>query len=176
METKIDTFLQLAEIFSKNNKKLYLVGGTVRDYLLGLKLDDMDAVTDATPDEMKLFLNTMKVDYTFAKFGSIKVFINKIKFDITTLRKEASYTDSRHPGNVVFVKTLKEDYIRRDFTINAMYLDSSLKLIDYVDGKNDLNNKILRMVGNPEDRLKEDPLRIIRAIRFAFNELSISRL
>ena len=167
MEKKIESFLKLAKFFQDNNKKLYLVGGTVRDYLMGNELSDMDAVTDATPDEMREFLKGIKADFTFAKFGSIRIFYDDIKFDVTTLRKETTYSDARHPSDIVFVKTLEEDYVRRDFTINAMYLDSSLKLIDYVNGKQDLDNKVLRMVGNPEIRLKEDPLRIIRAIRFA---------
>ena len=167
MEKKIESYLELAKLFETNGKKLYLVGGTVRDFLLGNELTDMDAVTDATPAEMNLFVSGFKCDFTFSKYGSIKIFTDTCKFDVTTLRKERVYSDSRHPSEIVFVKTLQEDYVRRDFTINAMYLDSSLKLIDYVGGEVDLKNKVLRMVGDPEVRLKEDPLRIIRAIRFA---------
>ena len=167
MEKRIEAFLKLAKLFQDNDKKLYLVGGTVRDYLMDNELSDMDAVTDATPDEMKVFLYELKTDFTFSKYGSIKIFFDDIKFDVTTLRKETTYSDARHPSDIVFVKSLEEDYVRRDFTINAMYLDSSLKLIDYVGGKQDLEKHILRMVGDPEIRLAEDPLRIIRAIRFA---------
>ena len=164
MNPKSDAFIELAKVFFEHGYRLYLVGGTVRDILLGLPLTDMDAVTDATPDEMKEFL---KGDYTFAKMGSVKVKQNDIKFDITTLRKEKGYKDHRHPGIVEFVKDIKTDHVRRDFTINAMYMDEHFRLYDFENGLEDLNNHILRMVGNPNKRLKEDPLRIIRCLRFS---------
>ena len=92
---------------------------------------------------------------------------NGIKFDITTLRKESAYLDYRHPSKITFVKDLKIDYLRRDFTINALYMDETLKIIDYTNGVNDLKNHLLRMIGDPYLRTKEDPLRILRAVRFA---------
>ena len=172
MKTKSDAFIELAKLFSSHNYRLYLVGGTVRDILLGLPLTDMDAVTDATPEEMKTFLEG---DYTFAKMGSVKIKYNDVKFDITTLRKETGYVDHRHPGNVVFIKDIKLDHIRRDFTINAMYMDEHFKLYDFENGLDDLNNHVLKMVGNPTKRLKEDPLRIIRCLRFSLTyQLAIS--
>ena len=162
---KIKEFQQLANIFKSHGYNLYLVGGTVRDYLLGKELTDMDAVTDATPIEVVAFL--ANVDTTFAQLGSLKYKTpNGIKFDITTLREESAYLDSRHPSQITFVKDLAIDYKRRDFTINAMYMDSNLNIIDYCNGQKDLANRILRMVGDPDKRLKEDPLRILRAIRF----------
>ena len=164
MDIKSDAFIELAKVFSDHGYNLYLVGGTVRDILLGLPLNDMDAVTDATPDEMKGFLDG---DFTFAKMGSIKVKYNDVKFDITTLRKEKGYKDHRHPGEVIFVKDLKTDHVRRDFTVNAMYMDEHFKLYDFENGLEDVNNHILRMVGNPKKRLKEDPLRVIRCLRFS---------
>ena len=164
MNTKSDAFITLAKLFSEHGYHLYLVGGTVRDILLGLPLTDMDAVTDAIPEEMKQFLDG---DYTFAKMGSIKVKQDGVKFDITTLRKEKGYKDHRHPLQVEFVKDIKTDHVRRDFTINAMYMDEHFKLYDFENGLNDLNNHVLRMVGNPNNRLKEDPLRIIRCLRFS---------
>lgn len=166
MDLRINEFKQLAALFNKYGYRLYLVGGTVRDYLLNKPLDDMDAVSGAKPDEIISFLPN--VDKTFARLGSLKYKSpNGIKFDITTLRQESGYLDSRHPSEIVFVKDLKIDYQRRDFTVNAMYLDEELKVIDYADGQKDLQNKLLKMVGNPDIRLKEDPLRILRAIRFA---------
>ena len=163
---KIKEFQQLAQLFKSHGFNLFLTGGTVRDYLLNKELMDMDAVTDATPFEVISFLNN--VDTTFAHLGSLKYKNeNGIKFDITTLREESSYLDSRHPSKITFVKDLKIDYLRRDFTINAMYMDAELNLIDYSGGRQDLSNHILRMVGDPDTRLKEDPLRILRAIRFA---------
>ena len=166
MDKNIKEFQELHALFRNNGFKLYLVGGTVRDYLLGLPLNDMDAVTDATPEDMKEFLSD--ANYTFARFGSISFKTQKkVKFDITTMREETSYNDSRHPGKIKFVKDLNIDVKRRDFTVNALYLDENLKVIDLVDGVSDLNKKVLRMIGEPEKRLKEDPLRIFRAIRFA---------
>ena len=165
MEERIRTFQSLADIFNDHGYHLYLVGGTVRDYLLGLPLDDMDAVTDATPIQIVSFLPD--VDTTFAHLGSLKYKDRVgIKFDITTLRKESGYLDSRHPNNIVFVKNLEDDYLRRDFTVNALYMDRDLKIYDYCQGQEDLKKRLLRMVGNPDERLKEDPLRILRAIRF----------
>lgn len=166
MDYKLELYLKLNKQFVSHGYKLYLVGGTVRDFLLGVELTDMDAVTDATPEEMKAFL--VDANYTFEKYGSVSIKPDKkVKFDITTMRAETSYQDSRHPSEIRFVKDLSVDVKRRDFTINALYLDENLKVIDYVNGQKDLQNRALRMIGNPNIRLKEDPLRIIRAIRFA---------
>lgn len=163
---KIKEFQKLALIFKSHGFNLFLVGGTVRDYLLHKELTDMDAVTDATPKEVISFLPN--ADTTFAHLGSLKYKNeNGLKFDITTLREESAYLDSRHPSKITFVKDLKIDYLRRDFTINAMYMDSELNIIDYSGGQQDLQSHTLRMVGDPDIRLKEDPLRILRAIRFA---------
>ena len=163
---KIKEFQQLASLFRSHGFNLFLVGGTVRDYLLGKELTDMDAVSDATPEEIISFLPN--VDDTFAHLGSLKYKNeNGLKFDITTLREESRYLDSRHPSQIKFVKDLSKDYLRRDFTINALYMDTELNVIDYCGGQKDLENRLLRMVGSPDQRLKEDPLRILRAIRFA---------
>ena len=163
---KIKEFQQLAQLFKSHGFNLFLTGGTVRDYLINKELVDMDAVTDATPFEGISFLRN--VDTTFAHLGSLKYKNeNGIKFDITTLREESSYLDSRHPSKITFVKDLKIDYLRRDFTINAMYMDADLNIIDYSGGQLDLKTHTLRMIGDPDIRLKEDPLRILRAIRFA---------
>lgn len=167
MVKELEKFLELSEVFNSNNHQFYLVGGTVRDFLMRLPITDVDAVTDATPDEMKEFLSEYKTDFTFAKYGSIKLVIDGVKMDITTLRKEKKYSDSRHPNKIEFVKDLKDDVVRRDFTVNAMYLDKNFILYDYVNGQIDLNNYVLKMVGNPDKRIKEDPLRIIRALRFS---------
>ena len=164
MLDKTNAFLGLHKVFNEHGYQLYLVGGTVRDLLLNIPLTDMDVVTDATPEQMKEFIEG---DYTFSKMGSIKTTYQNVKFDITTLRKEKHYKDYRHPADVIFVKDLKTDHYRRDFTINAMYMDNHFKVIDFESGVGDLNNKVIRMVGNPIKRLKEDPLRILRAIRFA---------
>lgn len=168
MDEKLIEFQTLHELFDKNGFSLYMVGGTVRDYLLGLPLDDMDVVTDAKPEDIEKFLPN--ASFVFARFGSVSYKTEKkVKFDITTLRQEVGYEDGRHPDKICFVKDLSIDVRRRDFTVNALYMDSNLKVIDYVDGQKDLNNHILRMVGNPDIRIKEDPLRIIRALRFSID-------
>jgi len=165
MEIKIYVFKELAKKFNAHGFNLYLVGGTVRDYLLGEHLTDVDCVSEATPEEIVSFLP--KIDKTFIRFGYLKFKSPEgIKIDITTLRKESAYLDGRHPSKIEFVKDLKDDYYRRDFTVNALYMDKDLKVIDYANGQEDLKNHLLRMVGDPDKRLKEDPLRILRAIRF----------
>ena len=160
-----EIFTKLADIFNKNGFKLYMIGGTTRDYLLGLDVFDFDFVSDATPDEMSKFLDD--ADFTFAKFGAVRVKIDGIKADVTTLRVEEDYSDYRHPGKIRFVRTIEEDYKRRDFTINAIYMDENFKVIDPANGQADLKAKLIRFISDPEKRIKEDPLRILRAKRFA---------
>ncbi len=168
MDEKLLEFLSLNKLFNDNGFSLYMVGGTVRDFLLGLPLDDMDVVTDATPEDIKKFLPD--ASFVFARFGSVSYKTEKkVKFDITTLREEKGYEDARHPDKIHFVKDLLIDVKRRDFTVNALYMNSKLEVLDYVNGQEDLNNRTLRMVGNPDLRIKEDPLRIIRALRFSID-------
>ena len=164
MDEKLVKFQTLSTLFKNSGFILYLVGGTVRDYLLDVELTDMDLVTDATPQEMKGFLPD--ADYTFERFGSVKLKIDGVKFDITTLRKEDGYSDYRHPSKICFTKSIKEDVFRRDITINAMYMDNNLHVIDLVGGQKDINSKTIRMIGDPQKRINEDPLRIIRIYRF----------
>ena len=165
MDNKIIIYQNLAKLFEERGYKLYLVGGTVRDYLLGKELTDMDAVSDATPEQIIEFLSP--IDKSFARFGSLKYKDESgVKFDITTLRKESSYLDNRHPSKIEFVKDLRIDYQRRDFTVNALYMDKDLNVIDYCNGQEDLKNHLIKMIGDPDTRIKEDPLRILRAIRF----------
>ena len=160
-----EIYLRFAKIFKDHGFSLYLVGGSVRDYLLGLEVRDLDFVTDATPSEMKGFLN----DYSdrYANFGVMSIKHEGKMIDIVTFRYESGYEDSRHPKKVVFVKDMYLDSTRRDFTINAMYLDQEGTLYDYHEGLKDLSQRVLRFVGDPARRVKEDPLRIIRGRRFA---------
>ena len=164
MDYKLEAFIKFAQLFESHGYQLYLVGGSVRDYLLGIPLTDMDVVTDATPEQEKEFLEGG--EYTFEKYGSIRFSYDGVKFDVTTLRKETGYIDSRHPSEVVFTNKLEEDVYRRDITINALYLSKDLKVIDFVDGQKDLKNKTIRMIGDPDKRFMEDPLRILRILRF----------
>ena len=160
----LEAFSNLADIYAKYGYKLYLVGGSVRDYLLKLPSADLDLCSDATPEETREFFPD--ANYRFEKYGTVSFHFDIYKVEVTTLRKEGDYKDYRHPGQIVFVKTPELDYRRRDFTINALYLDASLNVYDYCDGLKDLKNKKIRMIGDPNLRIKEDPLRILRALRF----------
>ena len=160
-----ELFKFLDKVFKENGFSIFEVGGSVRDELLGLEVFDFDFATDATPEEMIKFLPD--ANDTFAKYGCIKYKGEHGRAEITTFRIEESYDDFRHPNKICFVKSLNEDYKRRDFTINAIYKDINGKIYDPSRGVEDLKNKTLRFIGDPETRIKEDPLRILRAKRFA---------
>lgn len=160
----LDIFKRLAKLFNENGFSLFMIGGTSRDYLLKLEVFDYDFVSDATPEDMKKFLPD--ANYSFEKYGSVKIKLDGVHADITTFRKEEEYLDYRHPSKITYVKTILEDYVRRDFTINAIYIDKDMKVIDPSGGLEDLKNKVIRFIGDPETRIKEDPLRILRAERF----------
>ena len=159
-----EIFIQLAKLFNSNGHRLYMIGGTTRDYLLNKEVLDYDFVSDATPEEMKKFLPD--ANYRFANFGTVRVKVDNVHVDITTLREEGEYIDFRHPNKIKYVKEIDKDYVRRDFTINAIYMDENFKIIDPSNGVEDLNKGIIRFIGDPEKRIKEDPLRILRAERF----------
>ena len=163
METKLFEFLNSK--FKENGFSIFEVGGSVRDNLLGLDVFDFDFATNATPEEMMKFLPD--ANDTFKKYGCIKYKGEFGRAEITTFRVEEEYDDYRHPTKIKFVKSLDEDYKRRDFTINAIYKDINGKLYDPANGVFDLKNKLIRLIGDPEKRIKEDPLRILRAKRFA---------
>ena len=157
---------EFSEIFISNGYTLYLVGGAVRDFLLGKENHDYDFTTDAEPGDVKrMFRRTID---TGIKHGTVTVIFQKRHFEVTTFRTENDYTDSRHPDSVTFVKSLEEDLRRRDFTINAMA--ASLpdgKIIDLHEGRKDLRRSLIRAIGNPEERFREDALRMMRACRFS---------
>lgn len=163
MNNKLFEFLNFK--FKENGFSIFEVGGSVRDGILGIEVYDFDFATDATPEEMMKFLPD--ANGTFSKYGCIKYKGEFGRAEITTFRVEEEYDDFRHPTKIKFVKSLDEDFKRRDFTINAIYKDINGKLYDPSNGVLDLNNKIIRLIGNPEKRIKEDPLRILRAKRFA---------
>lgn len=152
-------------ILEQNGHEAFVVGGAVRDYLLNVLPNDYDISTSATPEEVKA---AFKNYYTFDSgiiHGTITVFLDHRQLEITTYRVEKGYEDFRHPDQTTFVKNLNEDLNRRDFTINALCFNKIL--IDQVGGVEDLNNKVIRAIGEPERRFTEDPLRIVRALRFA---------
>lgn len=144
---------------------LYIVGGAVRDYLLGIPNNDYDFCTDALPQEViSLF---PKVIPTGIKHGTVTVLYKGNSFEVTTFRTESDYSDSRHPDKVNFVRNLDEDLSRRDFTINALASDcNDGTIVDLFNGFEDLKNKTIRAIGNPEDRFTEDALRMMRMARF----------
>ncbi|WHT47147.1 CCA tRNA nucleotidyltransferase [Sporosarcina thermotolerans] len=141
------------------------VGGSVRDYLLGKDASDIDIATSASPEEVKqVFPNTIDVGI---EHGTVMVLMDREPIEVTTYRTESTYTDHRRPDEVKFVKSLKEDLRRRDFTINALALTVSGELIDPFGGRDDLKGRVIRAVGNAQDRFTEDALRMVRAVRFA---------
>ena len=151
----------------KNKKVAMFVGGCVRNYILKNVIDDLDLATIFTPEEIKAkFKNTsLKVIETGFEHGSVTVLLNNYKFELTTLRRDVS-TDGRH-AEVKFTDDWKEDSNRRDFTINAIYLDKNGKLFDPQLGVKDLQNNVVKFIGDPGKRIEEDYLRIIRFIRFS---------
>ena len=143
----------------------YIVGGCVRDMLLGKTPNDFDITTSAEPDEIiALFPKTVP---TGIKHGTVTVIVDSEPIEVTTFRTEGEYTDCRRPDKVTFVKSLEEDLARRDFTVNAMAYNKKSGLMDYFSGQKDLENKVLRAVGQAELRFQEDALRILRLFRFA---------
>ncbi len=142
-----------------------LAGGCVRDMLLDRVAKDFDVATNATPQEViRLFSRTLKVG---AKFGVVIVLTDDVQVEVATFRTETGYVDGRHPDAVRFASA-KEDASRRDFTINGMFYDPvTNEVIDYVGGQDDLKKKIVRTIGNPEERFSEDYLRMLRAVRFS---------
>ena len=157
-------FSHLNEIEKDNN--IRFVGGCVRKAFLGELVDDIDLATSLTPDEVKKKLSkeNIKVIDTGISHGTVTVIINKKKFEITTLRKDIS-TDGRH-AKVEFTKNWKEDASRRDFSINAIYVDMQGRIFDPQNGIFDLQNRKIKFIGNPEERIQEDYLRILRYFRF----------
>ena len=150
--------------FEKAGYKIYLVGGATRDLLMKREVNDWDFTTDAKPDEI---LELFSEGYYDNKFGTVGIPIGKQVFEVTTMRKEGLYKDSRHPVEVSWTNQIREDLARRDFTINAMAMDSKGNIIDPFNGAIDLNKKIIRAVGDSGKRFQEDALRLMRAIRIA---------
>lgn len=158
---------KIFKIFTKDGDEIRLVGGSVRDLLLNKKVKDFDFATKLLPEEVIKILeqNKLKAIPTGKKFGTITAVVNGKNFEITTLRKD-SETDGRH-CKPEFVDDYFLDAARRDFTVNALYLDSSGVIHDYFDGKSDLKNKKIKFIGDANRRIEEDFLRILRFFRFS---------
>lgn len=163
-----DNIKYVLEKLNNHNYESYIVGGCVRDNLLNKTPYDYDITTNALPDEIKKVFSDCKIiNNNGEKHGTITVRYNHENIEITTFRYDGNYLDHRHPDEVRFTTNLRDDLERRDFTINAMASDINGKVFDYFGGVSDLENKIVRAVGDPHKRFTEDALRILRALRFS---------
>lgn len=160
-----ELFVSLADLFAQHGYHLYLIGGSSRDFLLKIACFDMDLVTDATPQKVLEILDGG--DTTFIRYGIVKYKYDNLHVDIATFRKESDYLDYRHPASIQFTTSMQEDAKRRDFTINAIYIDKYANMYDFYGGLDDLKNGVIKTIGDPYVRFKEDPLRILRCLRFA---------
>ena len=145
----------------------YLVGGSLRDILMGREVHDFDITSSAKPEEVMEVFSDFKVIPTGLKHGTVTVLVEDEPLEITTFRSESGYSDGRHPDSVSFAKSVEDDLGRRDFTMNAMACRINGELFDLFGGQKDIADKLVRTVGNAKERFSEDGLRILRAIRFA---------
>ena len=164
---KNPSVIKLFDLFEKENKRLYIVGGAVRDALLGKKINDIDFATATKPDKVLQILqdNNIEVDLKGMKFGTVRAIIDDEKFDITTFRKDSYVRGSRFP-EVVYSKKLRDDFSRRDFTLNAIYVDRFGRIIDLGGGLEDLKNGVVKFIMKPKKSVFLDCLRILRYFRF----------
>lgn len=169
MDLHVQLPISVAEILEKFDTakyEIYIVGGAVRDILTGKVVHDWDFTTNATPEEILKIFPDGFYDNIFGTVG-IKTEEFERPLEVTTFRTEFGYSDKRRPDKVAWGKSLEEDLERRDFTINAMALDKNLNLIDHYNSREDLNKKIIKAVGDPNERFGEDALRMMRAVRIA---------
>jgi tRNA nucleotidyltransferase (CCA-adding enzyme) len=160
-----DKVKEIIQTLVNHGFEAYAVGGCVRDSILGRVPGDWDITTSAKPEQVKsLFRRTVD---TGIEHGTVTIMLDKEGFEVTTYRIDGEYEDNRHPKNVEFTSNLVEDLKRRDFTINAMAYNDKEGIVDKFDGLGDIKRKVIRCVGNAEERFDEDALRILRAIRFA---------
>lgn len=157
--------MELLKIFEDNNYEAYLVGGFVRDYILKRQSSDVDICTNATPMQIKEIFKEVKLP--FESYGSVHLNYKKVDFEITTYRMDLEYKNKRNPSKIMYTDKLEIDLKRRDFTMNTLCMDSSGKIIDLFNNRQDIDNKIIKTVGDANKKLAEDSLRILRAIRFA---------
>jgi len=161
--------IQICDILQKNGHQAVLAGGAVRDMIMGIEPHDFDIATSASPDIVATLLeeNQFKIKEVGKSFGVVLAKIEESEYEIATFRTESDYLDGRRPSKVVF-STIEEDAWRRDLTINALFFDPIAgRYIDYVGGREDIQKKIIQFVGNADERINEDKLRMLRAIRFA---------
>ncbi len=159
--------LSLLERLENAGFSAYIVGGCVRNALLGITPDDFDITTSARPEETEKVFSELRTVETGIKHGTVTVILDGEPYEITTFRADGEYSDGRHPESVSYSDNLETDLARRDFTVNAMAYSPKRGLIDIFGGRKDLENRVLRAVGDPSERFTEDALRILRALRFA---------
>lgn len=166
MDSNKDAALAVVNKLKDHGYQAYFAGGCVRDMVLNRTPQDYDVATDALPEEIeRLFRKTVLVG---KQFGVVKVVLGDNIIEVTTFRNEGEYKDGRRPSSVTFSKTPEEDVKRRDFTVNGLMYDTTNgSILDFVGGVSDIKNKIIRTIGNPEERFIEDGLRLIRAVRFS---------
>ena len=162
-----DDALAILNRLEERGHRAYVVGGCVRDSLLGLTPKDWDICTSATPEEMQDIFRDFHVVETGLKHGTITVVLHHVPYEVTTFRTDGCYTDHRHPDAVTFVREVEADLSRRDFTVNAMAYCPEKGVIDLFGGVEDIGRRLIRCVGDPGERFGEDALRILRALRFA---------
>lgn len=155
------------EALKSNGFEAFLIGGSVRDFIMNLTIGDIDITTNATPTQVKEVFKNFRVIETGIKHGTVTVIIDNEPIEITTYRSEGIYSDNRHPDSVRFSEKFSDDVIRRDFTMNAIGYDFSSGFCDLVGGIEDIENEIIRCIGDAETRFSEDALRILRALRFS---------
>lgn len=167
---EINTPQQVKDAIAKieeNEHEAYIVGGCVRDRILGLDVHDWDITTSALPDEIMEIFADYKTAETGTEHGTVTVIIDSLPLEITTYRIDGRYLDNRHPEQVTFTSKIDDDLSRRDFTINALAYNVRVGIVDLFGGIDDINKRTIRCVGEPDDRFSEDALRIMRALRFA---------
>lgn len=161
---------EIAEVLDRLNasgEEAYIVGGAVRDSVMGKQPHDYDIATSATPDRVKRIFSDKRIIETGIKHGTVTLLNGELSPEITTYRCDGIYTDGRHPDRVTFSDSLEADLQRRDLTVNALAYNEQSGLVDMFGGVNDIKNGIIRCVGEPGKRFTEDRLRVLRAIRFA---------
>ncbi|MCR5308414.1 MAG: hypothetical protein K6E24_05420 [bacterium] len=159
----LSSAIEVLNILNGNGYESYIVGGYVRDSLLNIKTNDIDLTGSAKPSDVAKLFKTIP---TGIKYGTVLIRYNGYSFEHTTFRFDGSYSDSRHPSDVKYSESILDDVKRRDFTINALLMDSNKKIIDYTNGLDDLNKKLIRTIGDPNKRFNEDALRMLRALSF----------
>ena len=155
------------EMLNSAGYEAYIVGGCVRDMVMGKGAHDYDITTSALPSETKAVFQNERIIETGLKHGTVTVILDGEPLEITTYRIDGDYLDNRHPQSVSFTRKLENDLSRRDFTMNALVYNEKEGVLDYFGGKTDIENKIIRAIGEPVKRFTEDALRILRAIRFS---------